>query len=87
MITWIRPCKTWIFKYFMPIKKPSVSSYPVKNGDLGLFTVVGDEPIDSPLVGVRLPMSLYNRLQAAVGKSKSEWLREAIAEKLQRENS
>jgi hypothetical protein len=72
----------------MGIKKPSISSYQVKNGDLGLFTVVGDEPIDSPLVGVRLPMSLYNWLQKTIeGKSKSQWLREAIAEKLQRENS
>jgi hypothetical protein len=72
----------------MGIKKPSVSSYQVKNGDLGLFTVIGDEPIDSPLVGVRLPMSLYNRLtQTVEGKSKSEWLRQAIAEKLERENS
>lgn len=72
----------------MGIKKPSIKPYDIKNGDLGLFTVVNEEPIDSPLVGVRLPMSLYNRLNESIkGKNKSIWLREAIAEKLQRENS
>ena len=70
------------------LKRPSIKPYDVKNGDGGMFTTVNEQPLDSPVIGVRLPASIYARFVASVGtKKKADWIREAIAEKLERENS
>jgi hypothetical protein len=62
-------------------------SYEVKQGDGGLFVSAGDEPIDSPAISLRMTQSMYEQLIAVAGKSKAKWIREAIAEKLEREKS
>jgi hypothetical protein len=45
------------------------------------------EAIASPNVQVRMSMTLYNDFKKAVGDtSSSQWLRDAIAEKIRRDN-
>ena len=50
-----------------------------------VFTTDRDEIIDSPVIGLRLPRSLYDIISSK--KNRQEWIREAIAEKIERENS
>ncbi|MHC5674218.1 hypothetical protein [Nostoc sp.] len=59
--------------------------YEVQQGEGGLFLPSGEEPIDSPNVQVRMPGSLYQKFVAAAGDKKAAWIRQAIAEKLERE--
>ncbi len=59
--------------------------YKVRQGEGGLFIPAGNEPIDSPNVQLRMPMSLYNSLKEACGGKFAPWIREAIAEKLERD--
>jgi len=59
--------------------------YEVQQGDGGLFVASGDEPIDSPAIALRMPKSMHERLIAVAGKEKASWIREAIAEKLERD--
>jgi hypothetical protein len=63
--------------------------YELKQGDGGLFVSDGSEPIDSPVIGLRLPKSEYDKLLAMTGggPSRLAWIRQAIAEKLQRESA
>jgi hypothetical protein len=60
--------------------------YEVKQGEDGLFVASGEEPIDSPNVQLRMPMSMYNKLNEVALKNRAEWIRQAIAEKLERES-
>jgi hypothetical protein len=51
----------------------------------GYFTVVGKEPLSKKILAVRLPESLDAQARQVAGDDLSGWLREAIAEKLERE--
>jgi len=54
--------------------------------DQGTFAPIGDEPNEDKVTGVRLPVSIGERFRALVPvERRSDWLREAIAEKLARE--
>ncbi|MBO3463857.1 hypothetical protein G7B40_037895 [Aetokthonos hydrillicola Thurmond2011] len=59
--------------------------YEVQQGEGGLFVPAGDEPIDSPAVALRMTKSMYDKVVAIAGKEKASWIREAIAEKLERD--
>ncbi|GBE95728.1 hypothetical protein [Nostoc cycadae] len=61
--------------------------YKVKQGEGGLFVPAGDEPIDSPVVTLRMPTSLYEKVVATAGKEKAAWIRQAIREKLERDQN
>jgi hypothetical protein len=61
--------------------------YEIKQGDNGLFIPSGSEPNNSPNVQLRMSSSLYEALKEASQGKFAPWIREAIAEKLQRENS
>ena len=61
--------------------------YKVQQGEGGLFVSAGDEPIDSPAITLRMPKSMYEQLIAIAGKEKASWIREAVAEKLQRDQT
>ncbi len=62
-------------------KKP----YEVKQGEGGVFLASGSEAIDSPPVALRMPKSMYEKVEStAGGRSKmAAWIRDAIAAKLQ----
>jgi hypothetical protein len=59
--------------------------YDVRQGEDGNFIAAGEEAIDSPVVGLRMTSQMYAKLEAIAGKKKAQWIREAIAEKLKRE--
>lgn len=61
--------------------------YKVRQGLGGKFTTAGNEPIDSPAVSLRMPISLYEKLTALAGDKKAAWIRQAIIEKLERDIS
>ncbi|OCQ92247.1 hypothetical protein BCD64_00065 [Nostoc sp. MBR 210] len=63
--------------------------YEVKQDQTGQFVAAGDEPIDSPVIGLRMPQALYDKVIAASGgdKYKSVWIRQAIREKLERDQN
>ncbi|MBC1237569.1 hypothetical protein [Nostoc sp. 2RC] len=66
------------------MKKPK--PYQVNQDDSsGKFLATGDEPIDSPVIGLRMPKALYDKVVAIAGKDKSVWIRQAIREKLERD--
>ena len=48
----------------------------------GRFTSLRDEPLAKKVNGVRVPISIYEPVKAKGG----DWIREVIAEKLQRES-
>ncbi len=58
--------------------------YEVHQGKGGLFVPTGDEPMNSPNVQLRMPMSLYLKLKEVSGGKFGPWIREAIKEKLER---
>lgn len=47
--------------------------------------VTDKDPVVSKPIGVRLPLSLEAELRAVAGDAVASWIREAIAEKLERE--
>ncbi|MBH8564461.1 hypothetical protein I8748_20125 [Nostoc sp. CENA67] len=59
--------------------------YEIQQGEGGLFVSAGDEPIDSPVVGLRMTKSMYSKVEALAGRKKADWIRQAIAEKLERD--
>lgn len=59
--------------------------YKVRQGENGNFISAGSEPIDSPVVGLRMTSAMYAQLEAIAGKKKAQWIRDAIAEKLERD--
>lgn len=73
----------------MKLKKPSIKTYDVINGEGGLFTILNDEPLDSPVISLRLTQSVYEKLLNSLcdGEKKTDWIRQAIAQRLDRENS
>lgn len=60
--------------------------YEIQQGEAGLFLPSGEEPIDSPNVQLRMPKSLYEKFITAAGDKKAAWIRQAIAEKLDRDS-
>ncbi|GJD15203.1 hypothetical protein RIVM261_001590 [Rivularia sp. IAM M-261] len=64
----------------MKRKKP----YEIKQGNNGIFVASGLEPIDSQPVSLRMTQSMYKSVEAAAGSKKqmAEWIRQAIADKL-----
>jgi hypothetical protein len=73
--------------YFVIMTIKRDKPYEIKQGDDGLFVPAGSEPNNSPNVQLRMSMSLYEALKKASDGKFAPWIREAIAEKLQRENS
>ena len=59
--------------------------YDVRQGENGNFISAGEEAIDSPVVGLRMTSKMYAELEEVAGKKKAQWIREAIAEKLERD--
>ncbi len=57
----------------------------VRDERTGKFCLVASEPISKKQIGVRLPVSMEEKLRQIAGKDMSAWVREAIAEKLERE--
>lgn len=51
----------------------------------GYFQVQGKEPLAKKPVMARLPVSIDKALRELAGDELSDWIREAIAEKLERE--
>lgn len=51
----------------------------------GYIQVKGSEPLAKKVVSTRLPESIDIKVRELAGKDLSEWLRVAIAEKLERE--
>jgi len=51
----------------------------------GYFKTAGAEPLSKHALGVRLPESMEFQVRQLAGDDLSQWLREAIAEKLERE--
>ncbi len=51
----------------------------------GYFQVKGSEPLAKKPVMARLPVSVDTALRELAGDELSDWIREAIAEKLERE--
>lgn len=49
------------------------------------FKQAGREPLSRKAIGVRLPVSIDTALRELAGDELSEWIRQAIAEKLERE--
>ncbi len=49
------------------------------------FKQVGTEPMAKKVIGVRLPASMDASVRELAGDDLSQWIREAIAEKLARE--
>lgn len=57
----------------------------VRDKRTGKFRLVESEPISKKQIGVRLPLSMEEKLRQIAGKDMSAWVREAIAEKLERD--
>lgn len=53
----------------------------------GYFKTAGAEPLSENAMAVRLPVSMDSQVRQLAGDHLSEWLRQAIAEKLEREKS
>ncbi len=51
----------------------------------GYFQIKGSEPLAKRAVMARLPVSMDEAVRKIAGDDLSEWIREAIAEKLERE--
>ena len=51
----------------------------------GYFQVKGSEPLAKKAVMARLPVSMDAMVRELAGDDLSEWIREAIAEKIERE--
>lgn len=66
------------------MKRPK--PYEVVLGRDGKFESSGSEPIDSPVISLRMTKALYAELEEVTGKQKAAFVREAIAEKLERLN-
>lgn len=49
------------------------------------YKQVGTEPMAKKVIGVRLPVSMDASVRELAGDDLSQWIREAIAEKLARE--
>ncbi|MGL4619139.1 hypothetical protein [Chroococcidiopsis sp.] len=49
------------------------------------FKPDGAKALSRKVVGVKLPLELESKLRSAHGSELSNWIREAIAEKLERE--
>lgn len=49
------------------------------------FKQIGKEPLDKKSIGLRLPVGVEATVRELSGGQLSEWIREAIAEKLERE--
>lgn len=49
------------------------------------YKQVGTEPMAKKVIGVRLPVSMDAAVRELAGDDLSQWIREAIAEKLARE--
>ena len=64
-------------------------SKPRNTTGKGYFTVKGSEPLAERAISVRLPKSLDSELRDYVGTGGdlSDWLREAIAARLQQEKA
>lgn len=60
--------------------------YEAKHSADGKFESSGSEPIDSPVISLRMTKALYAELEEVTGKQKAAFVREAIAEKLKRLN-
>jgi hypothetical protein len=59
--------------------------YEVRQGGDGLFAPAGDEPNNSPNVQVRMAQSMYDELKKVCDGKFAPWLRQAIKEKLERD--
>lgn len=53
----------------------------------GYFQLQGTEPVAKKPLTVKLPVSMDAIVREVAGDNLSDWLREAIAEKLARENN
>ncbi len=51
----------------------------------GYFKAMGDEPLSRQQIGTKLPLSLEKEVRQVAGDNLSAWIREAILEKLERE--
>ena len=51
----------------------------------GYFPVAGAEPVAKKMIGLRLPASMDAVVREVAGDDLTSWIREAIAEKLERE--
>ncbi len=51
----------------------------------GYFKIQGQEPVAKKPVTVKLPVSMDEEVRRLAGDDLSNWIREAIAEKLERE--
>ena len=51
----------------------------------GYFNAMGDEPLSRQQIGTKLPLSLEKEVRQVAGDNLSAWIREAIIEKLERE--
>ncbi len=58
---------------------------PPQDRKTGKFCSPNPEPLGKKIVGVRLPESMEAQLRQVGGKDLSGWIREAIAEKLERD--
>lgn len=56
-----------------------------KDPKTGRFCPTNSEPLGKR-IGIRLPASTENRVRQVAGKDLSDWVREAIEEKLARES-
>lgn len=57
----------------------------VQHDENGKFCSPNPEPLGKKIVGVRLPASIEAQLRSINGKDLSAFIREAIAEKLERD--
>ncbi len=45
----------------------------------GRFAVAGDEPLSKKVIGIRLPVSVYELLEPMPATERTEWLRRVIS--------
>lgn len=60
---------------------------PTRNQETGKFCSALPEALDPKPINVKLPPSMKRSLKKNAGSDISAWVREAIAEKLQREEN
>jgi hypothetical protein len=63
----------------------AASMVRVRDKKTGKFCVPWPEPISKRQIGVRLPESMDSAVRELAGDDLSNWVRQAIAEKLERE--
>lgn len=94
LIQWFKP---ELNRFYPKLKQPHLTSEKTgikkrikryaHNKNTGKFCSPNPEPLAKRIISVRLPVSIDSRVRELAGNELSEWIRQAIAEKLAREDN